>query len=139
MLQKPLWCEKNTTHSCQDREYYFLGELPYLTAAECIIYEVRVQYFRAQTLSIFLMCKLLMNLLLVVILKMVNTFGSICVISMLNYICYSPIIWNLNETANSTCLYRYLIYWIWMSCFRRFGCVKLLRKYFKKIRKMFSE
>jgi len=92
MLQKPLWCEKNTTHSCQDREYYFLGELPYLTAAECIIYEVRVQYFRAQTLSIFLMCKLLMNLLLVVILKMVNTFGSICVISMLNYICYSPII-----------------------------------------------
>lgn len=38
-LEKPLWCEKNATHSCLDREYYFLGELPYLTAAECIIYE----------------------------------------------------------------------------------------------------
>ncbi|KAK2370612.1 two pore calcium channel protein [Trifolium repens] len=37
-LEKPLWCEK-TTHSCNDREYFFLGELPYLTAAECIIYE----------------------------------------------------------------------------------------------------
>jgi two pore calcium channel protein len=38
-LEKPLWCEKVTTHSCEDREYFFLGELPYLTAAECIIYE----------------------------------------------------------------------------------------------------
>ncbi|CAJ2660491.1 unnamed protein product [Trifolium pratense] len=37
-LEKPLWCEK-TTHSCNDREYFFLGQLPYLTAAECIIYE----------------------------------------------------------------------------------------------------
>ncbi|KAF1882993.1 hypothetical protein Lal_00003175 [Lupinus albus] len=38
-LEKPLWCENNTTHSCKDREYFFLGELPYLTAVECIIYE----------------------------------------------------------------------------------------------------
>ncbi|XP_004487279.1 two pore calcium channel protein 1 isoform X2 [Cicer arietinum] len=38
-LEKPLWCEKNTLHSCKDREYFFLGELPYLTAAECLIYE----------------------------------------------------------------------------------------------------
>ncbi|CAI8592602.1 unnamed protein product [Vicia faba] len=38
-LEKPLWCEKNTMHSCNDREYFFLGQLPYLTAAQCIIYE----------------------------------------------------------------------------------------------------
>jgi hypothetical protein len=83
------------------------------------------------------MCKLLTNLLLV-ILKMVITFGNICVISMLNYICYSPMFWNLSETANSACLYHYLIYWIWMCHFGRFGCVNLLRKCFVKIWKMFS-
>ncbi|XP_050205536.1 two pore calcium channel protein 1 [Mercurialis annua] len=39
-LEKPLWCSsKNTVHSCTDREYYFLGQLPYLTAAESLIYE----------------------------------------------------------------------------------------------------
>lgn len=44
--QKPLWCKKLATHSCNDREYFYLGQLPYLTDAECLIYEVRVQYFR---------------------------------------------------------------------------------------------
>lgn len=40
-VQKPLWCEKYTSYSCNDREYFFLGQLPYLTGAECLIYEVR--------------------------------------------------------------------------------------------------
>ncbi|KAH1222591.1 Two pore calcium channel protein 1 [Glycine max] len=39
-LEKPLWCKKLTTNSCNDREYFFLGQLPYLTDAECLIYEV---------------------------------------------------------------------------------------------------
>ncbi|KAJ4729809.1 Two pore calcium channel protein 1 [Melia azedarach] len=38
-LEKPLWCEKTTTYSCTDREYYFLGQLPYLTGTESLIYE----------------------------------------------------------------------------------------------------
>ncbi|XP_057455509.1 two pore calcium channel protein 1 [Lotus japonicus] len=37
-LEKPLWCQ-NSAHSCKDREYFFLGQLPYLTPAECLIYE----------------------------------------------------------------------------------------------------
>ncbi|KAJ9686327.1 hypothetical protein PVL29_015294 [Vitis rotundifolia] len=38
-LEKPLWCAKQTTYSCNDREYYFLGQLPYLTSVEALIYE----------------------------------------------------------------------------------------------------
>lgn len=38
-LEKPLWCEKSGRYSCQDRNYFFLGELPYLTKAESLIYE----------------------------------------------------------------------------------------------------
>ncbi|XP_014510519.1 two pore calcium channel protein 1 [Vigna radiata var. radiata] len=38
-LEKPLWCKKLATHSCNDREYFYLGQLPYLTDAECLIYE----------------------------------------------------------------------------------------------------
>ncbi|KAL2981279.1 hypothetical protein AAZX31_13G279600 [Glycine max] len=38
-LEKPLWCKKLTTNSCNDREYFYLGQLPYLTDAECLIYE----------------------------------------------------------------------------------------------------
>ncbi|KAB1209932.1 Two pore calcium channel protein 1 [Morella rubra] len=37
-LEKPLWCI-NYSYSCEDREYFFLGELPYLTAVESLIYE----------------------------------------------------------------------------------------------------
>ncbi|XLU50083.1 hypothetical protein S245_044897, partial [Arachis hypogaea] len=36
---RPLWCENYTKPSCSDREYFFLGQLPYLTNAECLIYE----------------------------------------------------------------------------------------------------
>ncbi|RYR43371.1 hypothetical protein Ahy_A08g039791 isoform H [Arachis hypogaea] len=38
-LERPLWCENYTKPSCSDREYFFLGQLPYLTNAECLIYE----------------------------------------------------------------------------------------------------
>ncbi|EPS71686.1 hypothetical protein M569_03071, partial [Genlisea aurea] len=34
-LEKPLWCSE----ACSDRDYYFLGQLPYLTSAESLIYE----------------------------------------------------------------------------------------------------
>ncbi|XP_051135328.1 two pore calcium channel protein 1A [Andrographis paniculata] len=34
-LEKPLWCTEN----CNNRDYYFLGELPFLTTAESLVYE----------------------------------------------------------------------------------------------------
>ncbi|KAL3632292.1 mitochondrial thiamine pyrophosphate transporter [Castilleja foliolosa] len=34
-LERPLWC----TEACSDREYYYLGELPYLNGTESLIYE----------------------------------------------------------------------------------------------------
>ncbi|CAI9782265.1 unnamed protein product [Fraxinus pennsylvanica] len=34
-LEKPLWCSGN----CSNRGYYFLGEVPYLTGTESLIYE----------------------------------------------------------------------------------------------------
>ncbi|XWS39459.1 hypothetical protein CRYUN_Cryun18bG0056000 [Craigia yunnanensis] len=39
-LEKPLWCLRSGSYSCSDREYFFLGQLPYLTATESLIYEV---------------------------------------------------------------------------------------------------
>ncbi|XP_026439620.1 two pore calcium channel protein 1B-like [Papaver somniferum] len=40
-LEKPLWCEQyNSTHSCNDdRDYFFLGQLPYLSVPQSLIYE----------------------------------------------------------------------------------------------------
>ncbi|KAK9089272.1 hypothetical protein Scep_028354 [Stephania cephalantha] len=38
-FEKPLWCARYTTHSCDDREYFYLGQLPYLTRVESLIYE----------------------------------------------------------------------------------------------------
>ncbi|KAL4620409.1 hypothetical protein ACB092_06G151900 [Castanea dentata] len=38
-LEKPLWCTNYSTDSCNDRDYYFLGQLPYLTGGESLIYE----------------------------------------------------------------------------------------------------
>lgn len=35
-FQKPLWCKEE----CNDRGYYYLGQLPYLTGTESLIYEV---------------------------------------------------------------------------------------------------
>ncbi|KAM3395605.1 two pore calcium channel protein 1B [Capsicum galapagoense] len=39
-FEKPLWCFKHLAESCNNRDYYFLGELPYLTSTQSIIYEV---------------------------------------------------------------------------------------------------
>lgn len=38
-LEKPLWCSQNLAISCDDRDYYFLGQLPYLSGAGALIYE----------------------------------------------------------------------------------------------------
>ncbi|KAG9448094.1 hypothetical protein H6P81_014222 [Aristolochia fimbriata] len=38
-FEKPLWCGKNPSYSCQQREYFFLGQLPYLSSAQSLIYE----------------------------------------------------------------------------------------------------
>ncbi|KAB5530091.1 hypothetical protein DKX38_020172 [Salix brachista] len=38
-MEKPLWCQNNSGHSCNDREYFYLGQLPYLTAAESFVFE----------------------------------------------------------------------------------------------------
>ncbi|XVF01995.1 hypothetical protein REPUB_Repub04eG0138100 [Reevesia pubescens] len=39
-FEKPLWCLRSGSYSCSDRDYFFLGQLPYLTATESLIYEV---------------------------------------------------------------------------------------------------
>ncbi|KAJ4823100.1 Two pore calcium channel protein 1A [Turnera subulata] len=38
-LEKPLWCQNYSAHACNDRDYFYLGQLPYLTLAESVIYE----------------------------------------------------------------------------------------------------
>ncbi|KAK1405337.1 Two-pore calcium channel [Heracleum sosnowskyi] len=38
-LEKPLWCSQNLAISCNDRDYYFLGQLPYLDGAGSLIFE----------------------------------------------------------------------------------------------------
>lgn len=38
-FEKPLWCSSVSEVSCSDREYYYLGELPYLTNAESLAFE----------------------------------------------------------------------------------------------------
>ncbi|CAL5342606.1 unnamed protein product [Camellia sinensis] len=38
-LEKPLWCAEYSAYSCSNREYYFLGQLPYLTGSESLVYE----------------------------------------------------------------------------------------------------
>eukprot|EP00262_Sarcandra_glabra_P018178 TRINITY_DN6452_c0_g1_i1.p1 TRINITY_DN6452_c0_g1~~TRINITY_DN6452_c0_g1_i1.p1 ORF type:complete len:795 (-),score=91.24 TRINITY_DN6452_c0_g1_i1:415-2649(-) len=39
-FEKPLWCANYTSDSCNDRDYFFLGELLYLTSVQSLIYEV---------------------------------------------------------------------------------------------------
>lgn len=41
-LEKPLWCSQNLAISCDDRDYYFLGELPYLSGVGSLVYEARI-------------------------------------------------------------------------------------------------
>lgn len=38
-LEKPLWCQKYAPHTCDQRDLYFLGQLPYLSKTESLIYE----------------------------------------------------------------------------------------------------
>ncbi|KAJ9562904.1 hypothetical protein OSB04_008064 [Centaurea solstitialis] len=38
-FEPPLWCSNALEISCSDRDYYFLGELPYLTNAESLAFE----------------------------------------------------------------------------------------------------
>lgn len=38
-FEKPLWCSKHLAESCNNRDYYYLGELPFLTGAESLIFE----------------------------------------------------------------------------------------------------
>ncbi|CAL4955165.1 unnamed protein product [Urochloa decumbens] len=38
-LEKPLWCQKYAPHTCDQRDFYFLGQLPYLSKTESLIYE----------------------------------------------------------------------------------------------------
>ncbi|GMH12091.1 hypothetical protein Nepgr_013932 [Nepenthes gracilis] len=38
-FERPLWCANRSEHSCDDREYYFLGQLLYLSGVPCLIYE----------------------------------------------------------------------------------------------------
>ncbi|XP_020098634.1 two pore calcium channel protein 1 [Ananas comosus] len=39
-LEKPLWCPKYGQDTCEERGYFFLGQLPYLTSIQSLIYEV---------------------------------------------------------------------------------------------------
>ncbi|XP_068345598.1 two pore calcium channel protein 1-like isoform X2 [Pyrus communis] len=40
-LEKPLWCYRYTdsVYTCSDRDYFYLGQLPYLNSLESLIYE----------------------------------------------------------------------------------------------------
>ncbi|KAI3765444.1 hypothetical protein L2E82_15477 [Cichorium intybus] len=38
-FEKPLWCTSVSEITCSNREYYYLGELPYLTNAESLAFE----------------------------------------------------------------------------------------------------
>ncbi|KAJ0561104.1 putative Two pore calcium channel protein 1, plant [Helianthus annuus] len=37
---QPLWCSSISEVSCRNRDYYYLGELPYLTSAESLAFKV---------------------------------------------------------------------------------------------------
>lgn len=39
-FERPLWCARYSEVSCNDRGYYFLGQLPYLTSTESLVFEV---------------------------------------------------------------------------------------------------
>ncbi|KAK1302256.1 Two pore calcium channel protein 1A [Acorus calamus] len=38
-LEKPLWCANHSLPTCENREYFYLGQLPYLTSAQSLVYE----------------------------------------------------------------------------------------------------
>ncbi|KAK4484444.1 hypothetical protein RD792_007026 [Penstemon davidsonii] len=49
-FEKPLWCSKD----CNNRDYYYLGQLPYLTSAESIVYEVLLLLVVIVDLSVYI-------------------------------------------------------------------------------------
>nr|GFB09497.1 two pore calcium channel protein 1A [Tanacetum cinerariifolium] len=40
-FEKPLWCSSVSEVTCSDRDYYFLGEIPYLNNTESLIFELK--------------------------------------------------------------------------------------------------
>ncbi|KAK9078756.1 hypothetical protein SSX86_002814 [Deinandra increscens subsp. villosa] len=38
-FEQPLWCSRVSEVSCSNRDYYYLGELPYLNTAESLVFE----------------------------------------------------------------------------------------------------
>lgn len=38
-LEKPLWCTRYGSYSCEERDIFFLGQLPYLTSMQSLTYE----------------------------------------------------------------------------------------------------
>ncbi|KAG1367886.1 two pore calcium channel protein 1 [Cocos nucifera] len=38
-LEKPLWCTRYGQYSCEERDFFFLGQLPYLTSMQSLTYE----------------------------------------------------------------------------------------------------
>ncbi|MFS7945750.1 hypothetical protein Hanom_Chr06g00527831 [Helianthus anomalus] len=43
-FEQPLWCSSISEESCSNRDYYYLGELPYLTSAESLAFKVCILY-----------------------------------------------------------------------------------------------
>lgn len=43
LLQKPLWCARYSADACNERDYFYLGQLPYLTGAESLLFEVSIR------------------------------------------------------------------------------------------------
>eukprot|EP01018_Ginkgo_biloba_P023698 Gb_41199 [translate_table: standard] len=39
-FEVPLWCSGSSSNSCDNRKDYYLGDLPYLTSKESLLYEV---------------------------------------------------------------------------------------------------
>ncbi|CAA2987574.1 two pore calcium channel 1B [Olea europaea subsp. europaea] len=74
-FEKPLWC----SGYCNNRGYYFLGPLPYLTGAESLVYEVSMQ--------VLILCSVFQLLLENVVLLLVLLIADLLV-----YIIYlSPV------------------------------------------------
>ncbi|XP_008793100.1 two pore calcium channel protein 1 isoform X2 [Phoenix dactylifera] len=38
-LEKPLWCTRYGQYSCEERDFFFLGQLPYLSSMQSLTYE----------------------------------------------------------------------------------------------------
>ncbi|KAM0855826.1 hypothetical protein ACQ4PT_049531 [Festuca glaucescens] len=52
-LEKPLWCRKKAAHACDQRDLYFLGQLPYFSKIESLIYEILLLFILACDILVF--------------------------------------------------------------------------------------